>query len=75
MIDRVKRIGVAIAFSPRIEAILFETARIKNMLNAELILVHVGSSGLVAGSTQPDRRRPGGGGRPYGSASSAVSCV
>ncbi len=45
MIDRVKRIGVAIAFSPRIEAILFETARIKNMLNAELILVHVGSSG------------------------------
>ena len=45
MIDRVKRIGVAIAFSPRIEAILFETARIKSMLNAELILVHVGSSG------------------------------
>jgi nucleotide-binding universal stress UspA family protein len=45
MIDSIKRIGVAIAFSPRIEAILFETARIKDMLNAELILIHVGSSG------------------------------
>lgn len=45
MIDSIKRIGVAIAFSPRIEALLFETARIKNMLNAELILIHVGSSG------------------------------
>lgn len=45
MIDSIKRIGVAIAFSPRIEAILFETARIKNLLNAELILIHVGSSG------------------------------
>lgn len=45
MIDSIKRVGVAIAFSPRIEAILFEAARIKNMLNAELILIHVGSSG------------------------------
>ena len=45
MIDSIKRIGVAIAFSPRIEAILSEAARIKNMLNAELILVHVGPSG------------------------------
>ena len=45
MIDSIKRIGVAIAFSPRIEAILSETARIKSMLNAEIILIHVGPSG------------------------------
>lgn len=45
MIDSIKKIGVAIAFSPRIEAILSEAARIKNMLDAELILIHVGSYG------------------------------
>jgi nucleotide-binding universal stress UspA family protein len=45
MIDNIKRVAVAIAFSPRIEAILAEAARVKNMLNAELILIHVGPYG------------------------------
>jgi nucleotide-binding universal stress UspA family protein len=45
MIESIKKIGVAIAFSPRIQAILSEAARIKNILGAELILIHVGSYG------------------------------
>ena len=45
MINAIKKIAVAIAFSPRIEAILSETARIKNMWGAELILIHVGAHG------------------------------
>ena len=45
MINAIKKIGVAIAFSPRIEAILAEAARIKKLLNAELILIHVGAHG------------------------------
>lgn len=45
MMTNIRKIGVAIAFSPRIEAILAEAARIKNMWNAELILIHVGKHG------------------------------
>jgi nucleotide-binding universal stress UspA family protein len=45
MINAIKKIGVAIAFSPRIEAILAEAARIQKLLNAELILIHVGAHG------------------------------
>lgn len=41
----IKKIGVAIAFSPRIEAILMEAFRMKKMWNAELILIHVGAHG------------------------------
>lgn len=37
-----KRLGLAIAFSPRLEALLFEAARLKSLLNASLVLVHVG---------------------------------
>jgi nucleotide-binding universal stress UspA family protein len=45
MMTSIKKIGVAIAFSPRIEAILTEAARIKKMWDAELILIHVGKHG------------------------------
>lgn len=40
-----RKIGLAVAFSPRAEAMLFETVRIKNLLNAELVLIHVGEHG------------------------------
>lgn len=40
-----KRIGLAIAFSPRVEAMLLETVRIKHKLAAELVLIHVGDHG------------------------------
>jgi len=36
------KIGLALAFSPRMEALLAETVRIKKIWNAELVLVHVG---------------------------------
>jgi len=45
MMNVIKKIGVAVAFSPRTEAILAEAARIKKIWNAELILIHVGTSG------------------------------
>jgi nucleotide-binding universal stress UspA family protein len=45
MINAIKKIGVAIAFSPRTEALLAEAIRIKNIWSAELILVHVGAHG------------------------------
>ena len=45
MTNAIKRIGVAIAFSPRTEAVLAEAVRIKNIWRAELILVHVGTRG------------------------------
>lgn len=45
MMSVIKKIGVAVAFSPRIEAILAEAARIKNLWGAELILIHVGTHG------------------------------
>lgn len=37
-----KRIGVAIAFSPRCEAIIGEAARLQKLYDAELILIHIG---------------------------------
>lgn len=43
--NAIKKIGVAVAFSPRIEAILAEAARMKEMWGAELILIHVGTHG------------------------------
>src|SRR6187455_1573537 len=45
MMIAIKKIGVAVAFSPRIEAILAEAARMKKMWSAELILIHVGTHG------------------------------
>lgn len=38
-----KRIGVAVAFSPRCEAIIGEAARLQKLYDAELILIHVGN--------------------------------
>jgi nucleotide-binding universal stress UspA family protein len=43
MMNAIKKIGVAVAFSPRIEAILAEAARMKQLWSAELILIHVGT--------------------------------
>lgn len=40
-----KKIGLAIAFSPRVEAMLAETIRLKNTWEAELVLIHVGEHG------------------------------
>jgi nucleotide-binding universal stress UspA family protein len=37
-----QKIGVAIAFSPRIRAVLAETARLKRLWNAQLAIIHVG---------------------------------
>jgi nucleotide-binding universal stress UspA family protein len=39
------RIGLALAFSPTAEAILAETARLKRMFSAELVLIHIGNHG------------------------------
>jgi len=44
-----KRIGVAVAFSPRCEAIISEAARLQKLFNATLILIHVGE-------VQPDEK-------------------
>ncbi len=41
----IRKIGVAVAFSPRIEAVLAEAMRMKKMWSAELILIHVGKHG------------------------------
>lgn len=35
-------IAVAVGFSPRLDAVIAEAARIKNFLNANIILIHVG---------------------------------
>jgi nucleotide-binding universal stress UspA family protein len=40
-----KKIGLAIAFSPRAEAMLAEAVRLKNIWKAELVLIHVGEHG------------------------------
>jgi len=40
-----KKIGLAIAFSPRAEAMLAETVRLKNLWEAELVIIHVGEQG------------------------------
>ncbi len=37
-----KKIAIAIAFSPRIEALICEAKRLKEQFNSELILIHVG---------------------------------
>lgn len=37
-----KTIGVAVAFSPRCEAIISEAARLQNLFNAKLVLIHIG---------------------------------
>ncbi len=42
MITNIRKIGLAIAFSPRLEALFAEAIRLKKLLNAELILIHVG---------------------------------
>lgn len=39
-----KRIGLAIAFSPRLEALLAEAARLKKYWESQLVLVHVGEA-------------------------------
>lgn len=39
-----KKLGLGIAFSPRLEALLTETARLKKLWNAQLVLIHVGDS-------------------------------
>jgi nucleotide-binding universal stress UspA family protein len=45
MVTGFKKIGLAIAFSPRITALLVEAWRMKNLWNAELVLIHVGEHG------------------------------
>jgi nucleotide-binding universal stress UspA family protein len=45
MMNNIKKIAVAVAFSPRVEAILTEAARMKKMWRAELVLIHVGKHG------------------------------
>jgi nucleotide-binding universal stress UspA family protein len=45
MVPVIRKIGLAIAFSPRIEALLMEAARLKKMWDAELLLIHVGDRG------------------------------
>ena len=47
MITAIRKIGLAIAFSPRAEALLAEAARLKKMWNAELSLIHVGDHGVT----------------------------
>jgi len=37
-----KKIGLAIAFSPRIEALISEAKRLVQIFDAELVLIHVG---------------------------------
>lgn len=40
-----RKIGLALAFSPRMQALMAEAARFKKMWNAQLILIHVGEHG------------------------------
>lgn len=40
-----RKIGLALAFSPRMEALLAEAARLKKLWNSELVLIHVGRQG------------------------------
>lgn len=39
-----KRVGLAIAFSPRLEALLAEAARLKKYWQSQLVLIHVGEA-------------------------------
>ncbi|MES2780181.1 MAG: universal stress protein [Bacteroidota bacterium] len=41
-----KKIAVAVAFSPRVEAILAESKRLQDLFNAEMIFIHVGEKNL-----------------------------
>lgn len=41
-----KKIAVAIAFSPRLEAILAESKRLQDIFNAQMIFIHVGEKNL-----------------------------
>lgn len=43
-----KRIGLAIAFSPRLEALLCEAARLRRYWQSELVLIHVGDASTDA---------------------------
>ena len=45
MMTAIRKIGLAIAFSPRAGALLAEAARLKKKWNAELCLIHVGDHG------------------------------
>ena len=45
MVTGIRKIALAIAFSPRLEALLAEAARLKRMWDAELLLIHVGNHG------------------------------
>ena len=46
-----KKIGLAIAFSPTSQALLKEAARLADLFNAQLLLMHIGTHG-----TEEDRR-------------------
>lgn len=46
MITAIQRIGLAIAFSPRVAALIAEAVRLKKMWSAELLLIHVGNHGV-----------------------------
>ena len=39
-----KKIGVAVAFSPRCEAIMSEASRLQKLFEAELVLIHIGET-------------------------------
>lgn len=39
-----QKLGLAIAFSPRLEALLHEAARLKKLWQAQLVLIHVGEA-------------------------------
>jgi nucleotide-binding universal stress UspA family protein len=41
-----KKIAVAVAFSPRVEAILAESRRLQDLFEAEMIFIHVGEKNL-----------------------------
>lgn len=41
----IRKIGLAIAFSPTAEAMLAEAARLASLFEAELVLIHIGDSG------------------------------
>lgn len=45
------KLGLAIAFSPRLEALLHEAARLKKMWQAQLVLIHVGETEAHASAT------------------------
>lgn len=46
-----QKLGLAIAFSPRLEALLHEAARLKKLWQAQLVLIHVGEADEAAPQT------------------------